>query len=103
ENGFAKISSVSKDEPGNDKEFLLAKVGFITGLDTNKLRIEYPFDRYYMEESKAYEAEIKFREAQRDTSQLTYALVNIRDGQSVLKDVMIEGISIKDLVESDEE
>ena len=24
ENGFAKISSVSKDEPGNDEEFLLA-------------------------------------------------------------------------------
>ena len=78
-------------------------MGFIAGLETNKLRIEYPYDRYYMEESKAYEAEVKFREAQRDTSQLTYALVNIRNGQSVLKDVMIEGISIKELVESGEE
>ena len=103
EEGFAQISAISREEPDSGEEFISAKVGFIAGLNTDKLRIEFPFDRYYMEESKAYEAEVKFREAQRDTSQLTYALVNIRNGQSVLKDVMIEGISIKELVESEEE
>ena len=53
-----------------------------------------------MEESKAYEAELTYRQSQRDTTKLTYALVSIKNGDAVLKDVLIDGISIKEIVET---
>ncbi|HMB62545.1 MAG TPA: hypothetical protein VKN36_05700, partial [Eudoraea sp.] len=64
---------------------------------------DYPFDRFYMEESKANEAELTYRQSQRDTSKITYALVRIKNGEAVLKDVMIDGISIRELVKTKEE
>lgn len=94
--GFAKIKSVSKEEPPATLDFIKAKIRYINS--KNKMVIDFPFDRYYMEESKALEAEKAYNESQRDTSQITYALVNVRAGQSVLKDVQINGISIKEIV-----
>lgn len=97
-NGFAKIESVSKDKPAINKDFLTAKVDYVTGNDEKKLVIDYPFDRYYMEESKAYDAEVVYRESQLDTTQVAYALVRIKDGESALADVLIDGTSIKEIV-----
>src|SRR4030095_2501252 len=94
-NGFAKIRSASKAKPMDSQDFLKAKVNYVDG---SKLSIEYPFDRFYMEESKAYDGELTYRRALPDTSQVAYALVNIKNGESVLKDVMINGNSIREIV-----
>lgn len=51
-----------------------------------------------MEEIKAYEAELTYSRSQLDSSETTYALVSIRDGDAVLKDVLINEVSIKDIV-----
>lgn len=96
--GFAKIKSVSKEKPENDQEFLKAKVGFVTGDRPNNLTINYPFDRFYMEESKAPEAELMYQESQQDLNKITYALVSIKNGYAVLKDVLIDGVSISEIV-----
>ena len=96
--GFAKIKSVSKENPTDNQDFLKTKVSHVTGNGSNKLRIDYPFDRYYMEESKAYDAELTYRKSQLDTSQIAYALVSIKDGEAVLKDVLINGVSIREIV-----
>jgi len=101
-NGFAKIKSVSKVKPLDSQDFLKAKVGYVI-YDGLKLSIEYPFDRFYMEESKASDAELTYRRAVPDTSQVTYALVNIKNGESVLKDVMINGISIREIVKQEQQ
>lgn len=98
--GFAKIKSVSKEKIDLNQNFIKAKVGFITSFDTTKLTIDYPFDRFYMEESKAYDAELTYRESQRDTTKITYALVNVKNGDAVLKDVLIDGIPIRELVKA---
>jgi uncharacterized membrane-anchored protein len=102
ENGFAKIKSVSKLEPADKQDFLKAKVCFIS-YDGSKLTIDYPFDRFYMEESKAYDAELTYNRSRRDTNSVAYALVNIKNGESVLKDVMIDGISIREIVKQEEQ
>ena len=47
-----------------------------------------------MEESKAYNAELAYNESASDTNNITYALVSIRNGNAVVKDVIINGISI---------
>ena len=96
--GFAKIKSVSKENPTDNQDFLKTKVSHVTGNGFNKLTIDYPFDRYYMEESKAYDAELTYRKSQLDTSQIAYALVSIKDGEAVLKDVLINGVSIREIV-----
>lgn len=96
--GFAKVTSVSKNKPANNENFVRAKVGSVLGNGSNQLIIVYPFDRYYMEESKAYDAELTYRMSQQDTSKITYALVSVKNGEAVLKDVLIDGTSIREIV-----
>jgi len=95
--GYAKVHAISKEKPTGTVDFVKAK---ITGMYDEKVTFWYPFDRYYMEESKAYPAEQMTREARRDTTKTTYALVVVKQGESVLKDVMIDGQSIQKLIEN---
>ncbi len=101
--GFAKIKSVSKDRPADGHDFIKSNVRFLSGNGSHKLTISYPFDRYYMEESKAFAAEQAYNRSLRDTSKVTYALVSIKDGDAVLKDVLIDGTSIREIVGKNEE
>ena len=100
-NGFAQVMYASKTVPNNHNHYLSAIVQRVTstkGESNLEIQIQYPFDRYYMEESKAKAAEDLYRKATADQKILTYALVNIKDGKATLKDVMIDGKSIKDLI-----
>ena len=100
-NGFAKIESVSKTKPSDEVSFVKAKVSYVSDNGSQQLTVYYPFDRFYMEESKAYEAEKVYRESLPDSTQVAYALVKIKDGEAVLKDVLINDVSIKDIVNSE--
>ena len=94
--GFAKIDTVTKQEPASGRDFIKAKINYVSY--DSLLHIDYPFDKYYMEESKAPDAEKTYREYNRDTTHKTYALVSIKNGEAVLKDVMIDDISIKEII-----
>ena len=100
--GFAKINSISKTKPAGNQDFINAKVGFVTVNGSNILTVQYPFNRYYMEESKAPDAEQAYIQSQLDTTKITYALVKIRNGNAVLKDVIIDGKSIKEIVKANQ-
>ena len=104
EDGFAIIENIWEEAPDKG-DYVIAKVSRNIAASTlfdpthkKSITIQYPFNRFYMEEYKAPDAEKTYREAARDTGQTTYALVNIKDGEAVLKDVMIDGKSIKDIV-----
>ncbi|WP_430817447.1 GDYXXLXY domain-containing protein [Carboxylicivirga sp. RSCT41] len=101
EDGFAQIQSVSKTPFTDESDFILTKVQYVSKDSSNTIVVEFPFDRFYMEESKAYDAEHVYRQSQIDTTSLTYALVSIKDGEAVLQDVLIDEIPIKELVEKD--
>lgn len=101
--GFAKIKSISKTKPTGNEKFIKAKVRFAAGNGSNQLTIDYPFDRYYMEESKAYDAEQVYRRTQRETSKTTYALVSVKNGDAVLKDVLIDGTPIREIVKANKQ
>ena len=97
--GFAKIKNISIDEPNSTQDYFLA--GFSGSRNTEEgttIFIDFPFDKYFMEESKAFEAEVAVRRSQADTTQITYALVAVKDGESVLKNVFINGIPIREVV-----
>ncbi len=100
--GFAQIKSVSREMPTTDADFLKTKIDYVSyeGGSEDKLIIDYPFNRFYMEESKAYDAELEYRKTEMDTSSNTYALVYIKNGRAVLKDVLVNGKPIQELVES---
>lgn len=55
-NGYAKIDFLSKEMPSGQPDVMKAKVRYVTDDQPRKLIIDYPFDRFYMEESKAKEA-----------------------------------------------
>jgi len=100
--GFAKPESVVKNKPAaSELPFVKATVQHVNTLDGKAtLFINFPFDRFYMEESKAPEAEQTYLESQLDSTQIAYALVRIRNGDAVLKDVFIDSVSITELVKA---
>lgn len=105
-NGFAQLTYASETEPTRHKHYIVAKIQRVkTSMDkkniiTNiEISIQYPFDRFYMEESKAKAAEDLYRKSTADQKKITYALVNVKKGKATLKDVMIDGVSIQKLVE----
>jgi uncharacterized membrane-anchored protein len=94
--GFAKITDLTKQEPLNGKaDYVKAKIQYVYG---DNVTISYPFDKFFMEESKAPRAEDIYRRAnRRDSVQLAYALVSVKGGDAVLKDVIINEVSISEL------
>jgi len=103
QDGYAKTIAVSKDEPIDGKDYMKVRIRYVSHDKSNILTVNYPFDRYYMEESKAYDAEVAYRESRRDTNQIAYALVRVKNGEAVLKDVLINGESIKEIVKAKQE
>jgi uncharacterized membrane-anchored protein len=71
--------------------------------DDHRVEFDLPFDRFYLEESKALRAEELYREAQRDSTQVAYALVSIGPGQAVIKDVIINDKPIINLIDDQKE
>lgn len=99
EEGFATIVDVTKEPPTKEVPYVRAMLGGATTFDGyTTLTINYPFNRYYMEETKAPDAEKAYAQSQWDSTQVAYALVSIKDGNAVLKDVLINDVPIKEWV-----
>jgi len=96
--GFAKIDNITKQEPENTEDYIKTTIYFVEVSDSTFITINYPFERYYMEESKASEAEDIYFETIRDTESVTYSIVKIKNGKSVLQDVIIDGESIVNII-----
>ncbi|MFV8340788.1 GDYXXLXY domain-containing protein [Flavobacterium sp. XS2P39] len=94
-NGFAKITSISKSKPKNSESYLKLKIGF--ALNNDKIAIDFPFNRFYMNEKSAPKAEKIYQEFSMKKKNETYAVVAVKNGESVLKDIRINEVSIKDL------
>ena len=95
--GFAKISTVSMYEP-EGADYIKAKVGYISYYEPFMLQIRYPFERFYLEESKASEAEQVYWNSRTDSTTVIYAVVSVKDGDAALKDVMVNDRSIAEIV-----
>jgi uncharacterized membrane-anchored protein len=90
--GFAIIRALHRQEPQGDKDYVVAKITYAYGHDVS---IEYPFTRFYMEETKAPVAEQQYNNANRSFEKEAYAVVYVSNGASALKDVMIDGVSLQ--------
>ncbi len=98
--GYAKIKSISDARPHDYANYIKTKISYIQYLkvqDQTRILVDYPFDRFYMEESKAPEAERLYNTQTRD-SVVVYGLLMVRDGDYILKDVIYNGQAINDYV-----
>lgn len=99
EAGFAVINQLSFETLPPNGDFVKAKLSsWNVNDDTTTFFVQYPFDRFYLEEYKAPKAEELYIESQRDSLKTTWAVVKIKDGNAVLEDVMIDGVSVIELV-----
>lgn len=100
--GFAKIKSISKTEPTDNSIYLKLKINYIADYNNeNTIYLDFPFNRFYMNENKAKNAEKVYAESTMDTTKIAYALVAAKNGEAVIKDVLIDNISIKELAKAD--
>lgn len=99
--GFAQVFAPSKERPIGTDDYFEAEVEYALGGDKS-IRVKFPFDRYYMEESKAGAAERIYFEMARDRTKEVYALVTVFQGEARLKNVYIDGESIKELAGNQE-
>jgi uncharacterized membrane-anchored protein len=101
--GYAQIADITTQKPDQGDYIKATMRHFYTsntdGLVTTKVYIKYPFNRYYMEETKAEKAENLYFKMLGDSTKTTYAVVWVKDGVAVLEDVMINGQSLKNLLE----
>lgn len=92
--GFAALSGATKVQPDDETDYFEAELENV--FQDGRVSVAFPFERFYLEESKAPKAEHVYRE--NTANELCYAVVYVKDGKSVLKDVMIGDRSIVDIV-----
>lgn len=96
--GFARITKASMYEP-EGTDYIKATIDWVDSYrPPYRVWIKYPFERFYLEESKANKAEHVSRINRNDSTTVVYAVVNVLDGTAALKDVVINDRSIVDVV-----
>lgn len=94
--GFAAVKTVSKAQLDSDGDYFIAESRYSYG---SKVNFNIPFNRFYMNENKAYDAEVLAQKAQRDTTTTCYGLVYVKDGAAVLDNVYINNKTIQEFVD----
>jgi uncharacterized membrane-anchored protein len=96
--GFAKVVAFSVDKP---QEGDYVKVGRQWAFGKNVVHISFPFDRFYMNEHKAPMAEKLYLKAtvisHSTDLKPAYAKVYIKNGGTVLDDVIVDGKSLREI------
>jgi uncharacterized membrane-anchored protein len=99
--GFATFSNIFLEIP-EGSEYMKVNVSWYDS-ESKTAHIEIPFDRYYMEESKALDAENYYNDAlssqhQNFSPKPAWAEIVVFRGDAVLTGLFIEGKSIEDCV-----
>lgn len=95
--GFAEFGELSSAPPAEGD---YVRVEF-QGNDGTRANFRLPFDRYFMEETQAPKAEQAYLQnvnLRGQTSDLTYALVRIKDGRGVIEDIYVKGKPIREFI-----
>jgi len=95
-NGFAELGAVTVERP-REGDYLRTRVRYGGGKQ-RKVHVRLPFNRFYMNEKDAPDAEIQYRQAARDDKRQAYALVRIRSGMAVIEDLYVDDQPILDFL-----
>ena len=92
-NGFAEAVALHKEKPAGE---LVLKVN-VNSLGSPIVGVELPFDRYYMDEHAAPEAEAVYRAKAADPGQ-TWVTVRVYRGRGVLEELYIGGKPAREFI-----
>jgi len=94
--GFATLAGLRRDRPGAEP-YLTTPIQYVGG---NMVQLRLPFDRFYMDESEAPEAEWAYRQNSVRSNRTAYVQVRIEKGFGVIEDLYVDGTPIRDYLES---
>jgi uncharacterized membrane-anchored protein len=101
--GFAMPMSLSQNPSDDALKVEVSRDYYVsTEMTSIRIRIQYPFDRLWMNQKECPIAEKIVNDALFRNKHV-YALVSIKNGDGALKDVEVDGVSIKDLVKKERE
>jgi uncharacterized membrane-anchored protein len=92
--GFARISALTKSKPASG-DYVRVKVEYKYG---SQIKVLYPFDKFFMEESAAPKAENIYREHSRRGAQDAYVKVRIKNGNAVIENLYVNDTPIADVI-----
>lgn len=97
--GFAEIDALLHEAPSSG-DYIETRIARVSRYETPyRVEVFYPFNKFFMEEKKAPEAERTYNDSNSKDDQTVYALVNVKDGKTALKDLVIEGKSIYQILD----
>ena len=96
--GFAKITAATDKEDKAPEDHIKTKISYTDYENPRKIYVDWPFDRLYMEESKAPLAETAYNESRVDSNVISYALVKVKHGDAVLENVYIDNQPIEEYI-----
>jgi len=89
--GLARIVKVTSEQPAGDAH-VQCRVSTMTD---SLVYLQFPFDRYYMDEEAAPAAEAAYFEHSRREVQDVYVTVRVKEGFAVVEELYIAGMAIK--------
>lgn len=97
--GFAEVKDLSVTKPKTDNYLSVRTHRVFHSDSTASIHIDYPFDRYYMNEHKALDAEKVIQAIVSDSTKVAYVEIKINKGDHVIEAVKIDGIPIETYLE----
>jgi uncharacterized membrane-anchored protein len=98
--GYAMIQSVSRIMPASNVSFVKVR---IRSLGTEKMFVEYPFNKYFLDESKAEKTQKMINDIFHGKDLVCYARVSINEGDFVIQDLIINGLSLNYMLKEGKE
>lgn len=94
--GLAFPARVSKNPPLAESNYVKARIAYLSQQETRSLIIQYPFEEYYMEETKAPIAE---RLLATDSVDMR-VWVSILKGEAVVSALMVDEMAIEEWIDA---
>jgi uncharacterized membrane-anchored protein len=91
--GFAELSRPSRTPPEGGAYLRVQATG---SQQPTRMTVVLPFDRYYLDENLAPEAESAYHRRAAGSKGEVYAEVKIRNGKAAMKELYIDGIPIRE-------
>ncbi len=106
--GFAAIEAISYKHNRKDLDYIKSSVycdsyGPVNQQKKPSIQVNYPFNRYYMNENDIKLAERKVRELSRDSTKTIYGEVMVQTGRARLLGLKSNGVDIVELIRHSEE
>lgn len=97
EQGFAFFSGITTKRP-KGVDYLTTTTRYVY-YDNDKVFLNLPFDRYYMEEKAAPAAEAAYRKHSRQGNKDAYITVRVKSGFAVLEELYVGGKPILEFIQ----